>query len=166
MKKEELVSIIRGIVREEIERALPNALVEILASKSSKQDIVNEMQRRTPAPPRRQAPPPQPPQRKFSSNPILNQVLNETQGGIPPQEDGPAVLAEMPEAPVPGQQVSILEKIKHIPKEQLTENKEIAGVLNVLNRDFRQVVRAVDKKASMVPMPNFKMTPGAFDQDE
>lgn len=157
MKKEELVSIIRGVVREEVERALPNLLVEILASKVAGQEVVTE--RAVPAP-RRQTPVVKP-QKQFSSNPILNQVLNETQGGVPGDPEESLVSADMP---VPGQQVSILDKVKGITKQELSENKEVAGVLNVLKRDFRQVVRAADKKAANVPAPNFKMQPGAFEQ--
>jgi len=104
MKKEELVNIIRGIVREEVERALPNVLVEILATKVAGQEVVTE---RVAAPPRR--PSPATPPKKFSSNPILNQVLNETQGGVPTDPDVEVVSAEMP---VPGQQVSILDKMR------------------------------------------------------
>jgi len=158
MNKQELTTIIRTIVREEVERTLPNVLVEILAAKVSEgQAVVTE--RTSPSQQlRRQAPQPM---RKFSTNPILNQILNETHGGIPSDPEVGMVSSGMS---VPGQQVSILDKMRTISKEQLAENREVAGVFNVLNRDFRQVVRAVDKKANVVaPPPNFKMTPGMFD---
>ena len=161
MNKQELKEIIRSIVREEVERALPNVLVEILASKVGDRELVAEsapVQQRRPQVAQQR---PQPrAQQKFSSNPILNQILNETQGGVPGDSDSPRVSAEMP---VPGAQVSILDKVKGISKQQLAENKEVAGVLNVLNRDFRQLVKAVDKNANRVPTPNFKMQPGMFD---
>jgi hypothetical protein len=163
MNKQELTNIIRNIVREEVERALPNVLVEILASKVAEgQEVVTE-RRVAPLPARRPA---AVPPRKFSSNPILNQVLNETQGGIPSDPEVQMVQAEMP---VPGQQVSVLDAMKSIPKAQLNENKEVAGVLNVLKKDFRQVVKAMDKAAPRIPPPNFKMNigvPGTFDQQD
>lgn len=157
MNKQELTNIIRTIVREEVERSLPNVLVEILASKVAEgQEVVTE-RRVAQAPVRK---PVAAPQRKFSTNPILNQILNETQGGVPSDPEAEMVSAEMP---VPGAQVSILDKMRTIPQSQLNENKEVAGVFNVLKKDFRQVVRAMDKAAPRVPPPNFKMQPGMFD---
>ena len=91
MNKEELKQIIRSIVREEVERALPNVLVEILASKVGDREMVTEVaqapiQRRpVVAAPR--------PQQKFSSNPILNQVLNDTRGGVPADPEAKMVSA-------------------------------------------------------------------------
>lgn len=160
MNKTELTSIIRTIVREEVERSLPNVLVEILASKVSEgQSVVTE--RVVPTQQRRTQPVVRP-QQKFSTNPILNKILNETNGGVPAEEGTEMVSQEMP---VAGAQVSILDKMKTISKQQLSENKEVAGVVNVLNRDFRQLVRAIDKKSVNAPAPNFKMTPGMFDQE-
>ena len=159
MKKEELASIIRNIVREEVERALPNVLVEILASKVAEQEVVTERVAKPKPAPVRSAPKPT---KQFSTNPILNQVLNETLGGVPSDPEAEMVSAEMS---VPGAQVSVLDKIRNIPQSELNENKEVAGVLNVLKKDFRQIVRAVDKKSNLVPSPNFKMTPGMFDQE-
>ena len=160
MKKEELVSIIRGVVREEVERTLPNVLVEILASKVAEQELVSE---RISAPVSRKAVSHQPqPTKKFSTNPILNQILNETQGGVPTDPETEMVSAEMS---VPGAQVSILDKMKGISAEQLNENKEVAGVFNVLKRDFRQIVRAIDSKAKNVSVPpRIQFKPGDFDQ--
>jgi hypothetical protein len=158
MNKEELKQIIRSIVREEVERALPNVLVEILTSKVGDREMVTEVAQ-APIQRRPVAAAPRP-QQKFSSNPILNQVLNDTRGGVPADPEAEMVSAEMP---VAGAQVSVLDKIRSIPKAQLAENKEVAGVLNVLNRDFRQTVRAIDKSAGRVPAPNFKMQPGMFD---
>lgn len=160
MNKQELTSIIRTIVREEVERSLPNVLVEILASKVTEgQSVVTE---RAVSTQQKRTLPVARPQQKFSTNPILNKILNETHGGVP-QEEGSAMVSQ--EMPVPGAQVSILDKMKNVSKQQLTENKEVAGVINVLNRDFRQLVRAIDKKSGNVPAPNFKMSPGMFDQE-
>ena len=159
MNKQELTTIIRNIVREEVERALPNVLVEILASKVSEgQSVVTE--RAAPVQQRRPQQVQARPQQKFSSNPVLNQILNETSGGVPSDPEAEMVSAEMP---VPGAQVSILDKMRTIPQSQLNENKEVAGVFNVLKKDFRQVVRAMDKAAPRMAPPNFKMQPGMFD---
>jgi hypothetical protein len=69
----------------------------------------------------------------FTNNPVLNQVLNETVGGIPLEE-----TASTPTA---------IDVIKSIPKEALNENKEVAAVANALTRDYSKLLKAVDAKA-------------------
>lgn len=143
MNKQELTTIIRTIVREEVEKSLPNVLVEILASKVNEPTTITE--RRAPAPSvqpqaavRRkplvsfeggQPPEMERPQQKFSSNPVLNQILNETRGGIPT------------ETPDMGGQVSILETLDSLP-----QTEEVQGVANALTKDYRSLLKAMDKK--------------------
>ena len=71
--------------------------------------------------------------RTFSSNPIFNQILNETVGGIPDESS----------ASVP----SVIDTIKNMPKEVLAENKDIAAVANALTRDYSKLMKAIDSKA-------------------
>lgn len=160
MKKEELVSIIRKIVAEEVARELPNVLVEILASKVGERELVAESYTEPAPRPIRKAVTTARVPKQFSTNPILNQILNETQGGVPGDPEAELVSGEMP---TPGAQVSILDKMRTIPQSQLDENREVAGVFNVLKKDFRQVVKAMDRSAPRGPTPNFKMQPGMFD---
>lgn len=143
MKKTELVEIIRTIVKEEVNNALPQILMEVLAEKitqnsesilesskppvSSKKSNLNvkfeEPVKQQPT----QAP------KVFTKNPILNQILNETVGGIPVEEEAASTSA--------------LDVIKTLPKEALNENKEVAAVANALTRDYSKLLKVVDAKA-------------------
>ena len=67
----------------------------------------------------------------FSSNPILNQVLNETVGGIPQESAEPTAI----------------DTLQSLPKAVLAENKEVAAVANALTRDYSKLLKAVDAKA-------------------
>ena len=69
----------------------------------------------------------------FAKNPILNQILNETVGGVPYEE------ASAPSA---------MDVIKTLPMETLNENKEMAAVANALSRDYSKLLKAVDAKAA------------------
>lgn len=141
MKKEELVGLIKVIIREEIEKSLPQVLMEILAEK-----IVSAEKPESPAP--RLAPANyRKPQvaleaplrsevrapRLFSSNPVLNKVLNETQGGLPTENEI--------------QQASAFDVIENLPQEVLNENAAMANVAKALTRDYRSILKTVDAKA-------------------
>lgn len=139
MKKNELIEIIRTLVKEEVHNTLPQLLMEVLAEKLTGQEVLTE--KITEAPKRKvnvdlespvkQASTQVP--RIFTKNPILNQALNETVGGVPQEA----------ETSTP----STLDVIKTIPKEMLNENKEVAAVANALTRDYSKLIKAADAKA-------------------
>ena len=139
MKKNELIEIIRTLVKEEVHNTLPQLLMEVLAEKLTGQEVLTEKVTEAPRKrvnvgleaPVKQAPVQAP--KVFTKNPILNQVLNETVGGVPQ------------EAEVSTQ--STLDVIKTIPKEMLNENKEVAAVANALTRDYSKLIKAADEKA-------------------
>ena len=143
MKKQELVEIIRTVVREEIDNALPQYLMEVLAERITAQPVITEekqpvrtsAQRNKPSvafdAPVKKAPVQAP--RTFSSNPILNQVLNETVGGIPNENSVSAPSA--------------LDTIQNLPREVLAENKDVAAVANAMTRDYSKLMKAIDAKA-------------------
>ena len=143
MKKQELLEIIRTVVREEINNSLPQYLMEVLAERITAQPVITEEKEpvRTSSPknrpsvafeaPIKQAPIQAP--RTFSSNPILNQVLNETVGGIPNENSVSAPSA--------------LDTIQNLPREVLAENKDVAAVANAMTRDYSKLMRAIDAKA-------------------
>lgn len=143
MKKQELVEIIRTVVREEINNALPQYLMEILAERIASQPVITEDKQPIQASAQKKKPsvafetpikksPVQAP-RTFSSNPIFNQILNETVGGIPDESS----------VSVP----SVMDTIKNMPKEVLAENKDVAAVANAMTRDYSKLMRAIDAKA-------------------
>jgi hypothetical protein len=145
MKKNELVDIIRTIVKEEVHNALPQLLMEVLAEKMSENSasILESRKQADQIPAKKpnfnvgleepvkkqqvQAP------KIFTKNPLLNQVLNETVGGVP--------IEEQTATP------SAIDVIKTLPKEALNENKEVAAVANALTRDYSKLLKAVDAKA-------------------
>jgi hypothetical protein len=148
MKKTELVEIIRTLVKEEVNNTLPQLLMEVLAEKiTNNSSAILETNKhvqpvKQPVTPRRspsvsfeggvkQAPIQAP--RIFSSNPILNQVLNETVGGIPNENSVSAPSA--------------LDTIQNLPREVLAENKDVAAVANAMTRDYSKLMKAIDAKA-------------------
>lgn len=144
MKKTELVEIIRTLVKEEVGNALPQLLMEVLAEKmvqNSSGLLENKKQAERPLQKRTQsvsfdAPVKQPPvqaPKTYSTNPILNQILNETVGGIPNEES-----VSTPSA---------IDAIQSLPKNVLMENKEVAAVASAMTRDYSQLLKAIDAKA-------------------
>lgn len=143
MNKKELVEIIRTVVREEINESLPQYLMEVLAERIAGQPVITERKESNiPVTPRKkpsvafEAPIKQVPvqaPRTFSSNPIFNQILNETVGGIPDESS----------VSVP----SAIDTIKNLPKEVLAENKDVAAVANAMTRDYSKLMKAIDSKA-------------------
>lgn len=158
MKKSELQEMIRLVVREEIENSLPQHLMEILAEKIAGGAPVVTESRQPVAPARPSAPALSPAQlaakrkalvgldaplkqapvaapKTFSKNPVLNQVLNETVGGVPSEQEAemmtPSVLDRVP---------TLTESVAH-------ENPAIAAVTDALTRDYSKLIRAADEKA-------------------
>lgn len=131
MTKQELFDSIRTIVQEEVRTQLPNILIEILAERIDvSKNVVTEVAAKKPAQTIRKQQPQQPKQeRVFSKNPVLNQILNETQGGIPQDDDASAAVDP------------------RFTPEVLAENRDLAAVNNALNRDYRSLLKAADAKA-------------------
>lgn len=74
---------------------------------------------------------------KYSNNPLLNDILNQTSGGIP-QEGG--LVSMMGGYDSGGKQV--------IAETKAPENapEPVKTVYNAMNRDYRALLKAVDKK--------------------
>lgn len=130
MKKTELLDAIRSIVREEVRNQLPALIIESLSKNSTSVPVVAG------AEPRRavqveSAPRPQSKKEvvKYTNNSVLNQVLNETVGGIPTERE-----LEQP---------SIADVLT---PENIGNSPELAAVGKALNRDYRSLLKAVDKK--------------------
>jgi hypothetical protein len=148
MKKSELLEIIRTVVKSEVDQALPQILMEVLAER-----LVNNEQPVKPTAPRpvngtASAPAsyrkPQvaleAPLRSevkvpsiFSASSKFGQVLNETQGGVPQDAIGFAP--------------SIHDTLNNIPQEVLNENKDVAAVASAMTRDYSQMMKVIDAKA-------------------
>lgn len=76
---------------------------------------------------------------KYTNNPVLNEILNQTKGGVP-QEGG--LVGMMGGLGQSGTE-SILES--KVPE---SAPKEVKGVYQAMTRDYRGLLKAVDKKRS------------------
>ena len=78
---------------------------------------------------------------KYTSNPMLNDILNQTTGGVPQE----------------GSMVSMMGGYGDSTQEVITETKvpenapaPVKGVYSAINRDYRALLKAVDSKKSKV----------------
>ena len=78
---------------------------------------------------------------KYSNNPMLNEILNQTTGGVPQE----------------GSMVSMMGGYGNSTQEVITETKvpenapaPVKGVYSAINRDYRALLKAVDSKKSKV----------------
>ena len=152
MKTQELKEIIKLVVKEELQKSLPtlipNILSEILSGQTKQ--VVNEktethkvVQKTTPTTQSKQSEvATKKTFKKYTNNDVLNAVLNETVGGVPREGSYVGLMGSLHSEASNG--VTINESV-NIP--QITPvNEEQSKVLNVINRDFRKLMKAVDKK--------------------
>ena len=139
MKKNELVEIIRSIVREEVKQTLPTLILEILSERTSSPSAARTVSSKSTSVSRETITEEKKPLKKFSNNPILNAVLNETQGGIPGENNVPMASTELTKSN------TVVETLtSHIPKEVILENKEVQAVMGALTKDYRSLLKAAD----------------------
>lgn len=149
MKTQELKEIIRSVIKEELQKTLPtlipNILSEILTGQSK--PVVSE-KLETPKVSQKPSENIQPAKKtfkKYTNNEALNAVLNETVGGVPREGSYVGLMGALRSESLGG--ANINESVQ-IPQQITPVNEEQAKVLNVINRDFRKLMKAVDKKKS------------------
>ena len=149
MKTQELKEIIRSVIKEELQKTLPtlipNILSEILTGQSK--PVVSE-KLETPKVSHKPSENIQPAKKtfkKYTNNEALNAVLNETVGGVPREGSYVGLMGALRSESLGG--ANINESVQ-IPQQITPVNEEPAKVLNVINRDFRKLMKAVDKKKS------------------
>ena len=149
MKTQELKEIIRSVIKEELQKTLPtlipNILSEILTGQSK--TVVSE-KLETPKVSQKPSENIQPAKKtfkKYTNNDALNAVLNETVGGVPREGSYVGLMGALRSESLGG--ANINESVQ-IPQQITPVNEEQAKVLNVINRDFRKLMKAVDKKKS------------------
>lgn len=149
MKTQELKEIIRSVIKEELQKTLPtlipNILSEILTGQSK--PVVSE-KLETPKVSQKPSENIQPAKKtfkKYTNNDALNAVLNETVGGVPREGSYVGLMDALRSESLGG--ANINESVQ-IPQQITPVNEEQAKVLNVINRDFRKLMKAVDKKKS------------------
>ena len=93
--------------------------------------------------------------KKYTNNDILNQVLNETVGGVPREGSYVSLTSPMTTGvlsqrfindPSNASSVEQLNESVIVPPTHTPVNEEQAKVLDVITRDFRSLMKAVDKK--------------------
>lgn len=169
MNAQKFKQFIKQIVREELQKALPEMVSKVLSENKVNQvqsdpeydsadSFFNELKKELGGAPlvTKQKPKET---RKFSNNPVLNQILNETQGGVP-KETLPPHLNEMfmkPERqalnivdnttkkknPVPAFEQEAI--TTNVSPALLTEETKAQAQLGVF-KDYRKLMKAMDKK--------------------
>lgn len=143
MKSNELKEIIRTVIREELDKTLPTlipkVLTEILSGKPSEmvqsnQIIKNTVQESVQKPKEI---------KKYSSNPVLNEILNQTVVKIPSEGSIAGIDSNFRSQAFAGMQMN---ETVEPPQPVAPVTEEQGKVMNVLNRDFRSLMKAVDKK--------------------
>lgn len=144
MNKSELIQIIREVVKAELKKAGPALIREALLESLQKQ--TEELPFR-PAPTLKsimeeEAPiAPEPREKRpfvqYTKDPVLNEIMNQTSGGVPP--DATALVQMEGE-------VSKVDILRNAPKEVLTENSQLDVVAKALKKDYRGLLKAVEQK--------------------
>lgn len=147
MKTQELKEIIRSVIKEELQKTLPTLIPNILSEILTGQNktVVSE-KLETPKVSQKPSENIQPAKKtfkKYTNNETLNAVLNETVGGVPREGAYVGLMDALRSESLGG--ANINESVQ-IPQQITPVNEEQAKVLNVINRDFRKLMKAVDKK--------------------
>ncbi len=145
MKKNELIKIIRGVVREEVQKSLKKELTEVFKSLKTK-SLVKETKRVVK----------NKKQRQLAKDPVLNKILNETRGGVPQgegQEEYPtmggktfdrtsmASLMGYGNQGVDSNRAEQTIQQMGVPSERVPED-----VKNAITKDYSAVMKAMNKK--------------------
>ena len=146
MKSNELKEIIRAVIREELDKTLPTLIPKVLTEVlSGKQSNVIQSKESTVTTKTVVKESVQKPKeiKKYSSNPVLNEILNQTVVKIPNEGSMVGLDSSFKSQAFAGMQMN--ESVEEAPSvAPVTE--EQGKVMNVLNRDFRSLMKAVDKK--------------------
>lgn len=153
MKTDALKEIIRKIVQQEVKAVLRNelrtCLAEILLTQDGKksqlketsstkmQDLIEQEQveeQPTPAPKKFV---------KYTSNDVLNQILNETTGGVP--REGQYVGLSEGFSPIGADGSVISDPVSPVQVPEAAP-KEVKSVYQAMTRDYSKLMKAIDKK--------------------
>jgi len=142
MKTNELKELIRAIIREELDKTLPTLIPKVLTEAlTGKQVNESTVQSKTVVKESFQKPKEV---KKYSSNPVLNEILNQTVVKIPREDSMIGLDSQFKSQVFSGMQLNESTQIQEPNPTPVTE--EQGKVMNVLNRDFRSLMKAVDKK--------------------
>lgn len=142
MKSNELKEVIRQLIREELEKTLPTLIPKVLTEilTGNKTNLTESIVETPPVIKQTTQKPKE--LKKYTSNPILNEVLNQTVVKIPAEDSNVGLESSFRSQALSG--LKLEENVKPEPVTPVTE--EQGKVMNVLKRDFRSLMKAVDKK--------------------
>lgn len=166
MKTEEFKKLVRAVVQEELKKQLPvlvpKILSEALTGKSApviaRPPVVKQSVKPT-VPVKKEI-------KQYVKDPILNQIFNETVVKIKPENSQYVSYSEQPQSEVSNDDFQINEEIVDTESDNIDysilsesakpktpvvmdvqpETETQAKVLNLINRDFRGIMKAVDAK--------------------
>ena len=157
MTADQFKQLVRAIGQEEIKKTLPTLVPQIVAEalsgKSAKpklietsdnEDFFENLKNEMAGIPVQAAPKPKQP-KKFTNNPLLNQVLNETEGGVP-QDVSFGSQIQQPNFKQGTQPLNIQAPASPI----LNETTKAQAELGVF-KDYRKLMKAVDVKKKQGP---------------
>ena len=143
MKSNELKELIRSVIREELDKTLPTLIPKVLTEVlSGKQMSISESTVLTKSVVKETVQKPKD-IKKYSSNPVLNEILNQTVVKIPNEGSMAGLDSSFKSQAFAGMQMN--ESVE-TPQPVAPVTEEQGKVMNVLNRDFRSLMKAVDKK--------------------
>ena len=146
MKSNELKELIRSVIKEELNKTLPTLipkiLSEVLSGRQSSTIQSNQPIVSTKTVVKESVQKPKEIKR-YSSNPILNEILNQTVVKIPHESSIAGLDSTFKSQAFSGMQMNESVETSQ-PVAPVTE--EQGKVMNVINRDFRSLMKAVDKK--------------------
>lgn len=149
MKTNELKSIMRGIIQEELKTMLPTMIPQILTEILSNNVKTNirensKSQEVSSSPTETQS---AKTFKKYTTNEMLNKVLNETVGGVPKEGSFVGYSSPLTKTEnISSFESQISQLNESIEQPPTPVNKEQSKVMNLINRDFRSLMKAVDKK--------------------
>lgn len=158
MKKSEFTKLVRPLIKEELYKILGEVLPSLLSEVVAEQVVPNEPTTIKPSSKKQTKSSQQ--SVKFSSNPLLNEILNQTQGGISDGSemvgmDGQFEKIGEHENPMMNhfggnvftEEDTVYSAGDHGQKVDLQEIQQIAPeIASALTRDYSSLMKAVDKK--------------------
>jgi hypothetical protein len=159
MNSKDFIQALRKVIREEVSVAVRNELNQFnsVITESKKKEVSKYTDSINPTKPAQRPQPNQP--KQYVSNPMLNDILNETVGF---KGEGPQVyleesvdyndMSEWPTMNVNGRMApttpSILTDVdgRRIDTNQLASTEAGAAVVNALTKDYSALMKAIDKK--------------------
>ncbi len=152
MNSEDFKKIIRTMIKEELEKQLPTLIPQVLTEiLTGKSQFKNSLEQKIPL---KQETTPPIIQKKYTSNPLLNQVLNETTIKIK-QENSPNVgyserltksISNIPSIDDGDTYGELYESVEPKVMDIVPVTEDQTKVLGKINRDFRGLMKAIDQK--------------------